>query len=128
MNAVYQDEAVRIIAANPLHYALLSGYRFLMLWFDWNVDEAYGLGTNATDYFIMAEQLLLLAMVGVGLRKWQSTWPLLVSIAALVLSHMMVIGRLRYALPVMPLTVSLGALGVAQVGQGLRLIFYDKPC
>jgi hypothetical protein len=127
MNAVYQDEAVRIIAANPLHYALLSGYRFLMLWFDWQVDEAYGLVANATDYFIMAEQLLLLVMVAVGLRKWQSTWPLLVSIVALVLSYMMVAGRLRYALPVMPLTVSLGALGVAQVGQGLRPTLYDKP-
>jgi hypothetical protein len=127
MDAVYRDEAVRIIAANPLRYTLLSGYRFLMLWFDWKVDEAYGLVTNATDYFVMAEQLLLLVMVVVGLRKWQSTWPLLVSIVTLVLCYMMVVGRLRYALPVMPLTVSLGALGVAQVGQGLRLTLNDKP-
>jgi hypothetical protein len=98
-----------------------------MLWFDWKVDEAYASVTNATDYFVMAEQLLLLVMIAVGLRKWQSTWPLLVSIVALVLSYIMVAGRLRYVLPVMSLTVSLGALGVAQVGQGLHLTLYDKP-
>jgi hypothetical protein len=120
MGAVYQDEAVRIIAANPLRYALLSGYRFVVLWFDWGVNAAYGQDVAAFDYIEMAQQLLLLIAGVVGLRnKWRFAWPLLVSIIAFTLGHMALMGRLREIIPVMPLTVSLAALGVAQVGQRL---------
>jgi hypothetical protein len=121
MDAVYRDEAMRIIAANPLKYALLSGYRFLMLWFDWGVNEVYAGKNTAVAYIVMAQQLFLMVMAVVGLRgKWHSTWPLLVSIVAFTIGHMVLMGRVRLILPVMPLTVSLAALGVAQVGQRLR--------
>jgi len=124
MDAIFRDEAVRIIAANWLHYAVLSAYRFFMLWFDWKVAVSYGLATNARNYLVMAQQFLLLIVAGVGLRgKWRSTWPLLVSIIALTLGHMAVVGKVRYVLPVMPLIVSLGALGIPQVGQILRGMF-----
>jgi hypothetical protein len=116
MDLIYREEAMELIRAHPLRYGLLSAYRFLPLWFNWGVREAYGREPSPTDYAIMAYQgiLLLLALSGFY-RTPERTWPLWGSILALSLIYMAVNSRLLYLTPVMPLIISLSADGGMQL-------------
>jgi hypothetical protein len=119
MNRIYTREALTIIGRWPLRYALLSAYRFLPLWFNWGVREAYGVHPRLPDYLLMAEQglLLLAAMVG-SRRLGRQARPLVVSVAAFSLVHMLVNAQLRYLAPVMPLTMALGGAALAPLLEG----------
>jgi 4-amino-4-deoxy-L-arabinose transferase-like glycosyltransferase len=112
MDLTYRGEALQIIKAHPAQYVLLSAYRFLPLWFDWKVAQAYGRPVKRYDYLIMILQavLLILAFVGVR-RKAALTWPIWGSILAISLAYMAVDARLLYVMPVMPLVISLGGVG-----------------
>jgi hypothetical protein len=120
MDVVYRQEGLKIIAANPVHYVLLSGYRFFMLWFDWRVSEAFGYQMGFTEYAMMAAQAILILLALVGLRKnLRLTWPLWASLIMVTLAYMAVDSRMLYTGPVMPLAMSLSALGA------IRLV--DRP-
>ena len=110
MNAVYTSEALRIIEARPLRYLRLCVHRFLPLWFNWGVLEAYGVRSRLRDYLLAGEQafLLLLAAGGLGYLG-REAWPLAASVAAYSVAHMLVNSQLRYIVPVMPLVIVLGA-------------------
>ncbi len=124
MDDLYRYEALRIILANPLRYALLSGARFFMLWFDWTVNAAYGLRETGSDYVMIVQQALLLVAAAFGLRgRWPRARPLAMIVVAITLIHMAVISRMRYIIPVMPFTVTLGAIGCERVWLNLRMIF-----
>lgn len=118
MDAVYRDEAIRIIKAYPGRYVLASLARAPMLWFDWSVPQAYGAGYGAGGYLIWCQQLLLLlaALRGTGHLRGRA-WPLAGGVAAFTLLNMLVIGRLYLLIPVMPLIVALGATGCAATRQ-----------
>jgi hypothetical protein len=65
----------------------------------------------------MAEQAVLLALALLG--AWRLTvvgLPLSASIVAVTLAHMAVISQLRFVVPVMPLTMTLGAAGLLALG------------
>jgi len=111
MNGVYAQEALHIIGAWPLRYLHLCAHRFLPLWFNWGVLEAYGVGLKLRDYLVGGEQalLLLLAIGGLGYLGCEA-WPLAASVAAYSAAHMLVNGQLRYIVPVMPLIMVLSAV------------------
>jgi 4-amino-4-deoxy-L-arabinose transferase and related glycosyltransferases of PMT family len=112
MDLIYRDEALQIIKAHPAQYVFLSAYRFFPLWFDWKVAEAYGRPVKRYDYLIMILQAILLTLAFVGLQKKAVlTWPMWGSIVAISLAYMAVDARLLYVMPVMPLVVSLSAVG-----------------
>jgi 4-amino-4-deoxy-L-arabinose transferase-like glycosyltransferase len=114
MDAVYRGEALKIIAAHPVRYALLSAYRVLPLWFNWGYFESYGVSTSREDHFIMLFQALLLLLAFLGLRgNIRRTWPLWGSILAISLIYMAVDSQLLYLMPVMPLAISLSAAGAS---------------
>jgi len=116
MDRVYIGAALKVITAHPLRYIALSLWRFLPLWFDWQIDEAYGTRTPHLDYYEMAVQGLFLVTALIAIRKnWQHSWPLWSSIAIYCLSYMAVVGQLRYLIVVTPLTISLSAIGCWQV-------------
>ncbi len=116
MDTVYRDEALRIIETYPLRYMMLSLARLPMLWFDWTVPEAYGYPRYLSDYVLWCQQVLLLltAVVGIGSLRWRA-WSLAISVVAVTLLYMAVIGRLYLLIPVMPLVVTLGAIGCAHL-------------
>lgn len=121
-DAVYRQTAVRLIEAHPLRYMLLSASRFLMLWFDWTVNAAYG---GSPGYFTVAQQGLLLLAAIIGLcAAWRRTWLLGLSIIAVTILYMAVVGRVLYLVPVMPLTIVLCAIGCQRIGQ--HLVALDK--
>ncbi len=121
MSAVYQREALRIIAAYPVRYLALSAYRFLPLWFDWQVPEAYGTHTTRWDEVIMVLQASLLALALVGLASsWRQSWPLAMAVVVTSAEYMAVISLMRYIVPVMPLVIILSATGMGRIATAWR--------
>ncbi|MCJ7584717.1 MAG: glycosyltransferase family 39 protein [Anaerolineales bacterium] len=112
MNNIYMQEALKVIEAHPVRYAQLVIYRFLPLWFDWQVDEAYGARTPHLDYYemIVMAFLLITALIAVW-KTWKLSWPLWVSIIVYCLAYMAVVGQLRYLIGVMPIVISSSAMG-----------------
>jgi hypothetical protein len=112
INNIYMREALKVIAAHPVRYAQLVVYRFLPLWFDWQIDEAYGAPSPHLDYYEMAVQafLLITALIAVW-KTWKRSWPLWTSIIVYCLGYMAVVGQLRYLVGVMPLVMSISATG-----------------
>jgi len=126
MDAFYRRQALRIIGAHPLRYLNLSLYRFLPLWFDWQVAEAYGRPTNMLRYALMVFQGLLLLGAFVGINgAWSRAWPLALSPLVVTLAYMCVVGQMRYVVPIMPLVLSLSAAGYLRLANdlGARLGF-----
>lgn len=121
MDLIYREEGLNIIKANPIHYALLSGYRFFMLWLDWRVSEAFGYSMGKNEYAIVLLQLILLIFTANGLRKnIRKTWPLWACLITVTLSYMAVNSRMHYIIPLMPLVISLASAG------GLLLIHKER--
>jgi hypothetical protein len=112
LEALYRDEAIAIIRAHPFRYAALSSYRFLMLWFDWGVNSAYGEPVTAFDFFAVVIQTILLVtlVMGVGV-SWGPSLPLAIAVTAAAVMHMAVCAHLRFLIPVVPLVVVLSAQG-----------------
>ena len=116
MDLAYRDEGVKIIKANPVHYVLLSGYRFFMLWFDWRVSEAFGYPMGFNEYMMVAVQAVLLFFAFTGAKNnLCGTWPLWASLILVTISYMAVNSRMHYTIPVMPLVMSLAAAGVLRL-------------
>ena len=112
MDTIYRQEALKIIREYPARYVLLSAFRFLPLWFNWGYFQAYGMRTPREDYWIMFFQAILLILALVGLRgNIRRTWPLWASILGICFIYMIVISRLDYLIPVMPLVMSLSGEG-----------------
>jgi 4-amino-4-deoxy-L-arabinose transferase-like glycosyltransferase len=120
MNNLYTREALKVIAARPLRYAELVIYRFLPLWFDWQIDEAYGANTPHLDYYEMAVQafLLVTAMIAVW-KTWRRSWPLWATIVIYCLAYMAVVGQLRYLVGVTPIVMGLSATGCSYLVGGV---------
>jgi 4-amino-4-deoxy-L-arabinose transferase-like glycosyltransferase len=112
MDSIYRTEAIKVILAHPVKYILLSGYRFLPLWFNWKIMEGDGHKTDWRGYATMVLQafLLIFALIGI-LRNLYPIWPLWAGIAAISLAYMLVESQLRYLLSVIPLILSLSASG-----------------
>ena len=116
MDSFYRKEAIKIISAHPFRYLQLAAYRFLPLWFNWKVLEAYGIPTGHHGYIIMGIQalFLVLACIEVGFHA-RRTWPLWGSIALLSLAYMTVDSQLLYLTPVIPLLISMSAGGAEKL-------------
>jgi hypothetical protein len=124
MDGVYRLEALQVIATYPVRYLALSGYRFLPLWFDWRVEEAYGRLTPVSFYRMMLQQAVIMIGALFGLRgNLRRTWPLVLSVGVVSLAYMAVNAQMRYIVPVMPLVISLCALGVLNLARFLGAVF-----
>ncbi len=104
MNEVFTKEAGRIIREYPQRYIVLSLYRFLPLWFDIGINEAYGQSPSTLDRLSMPPQftILILSIIGIVIA-WRYTWPLWLSIVVVNAMHMAVNARVRFLVVVIPL-------------------------
>ncbi len=110
MQTFYAASGLRIIRSHLGGYVLLSLYRFLPLWFDVSVHEAYGQKFGLLDGFTVIEQaFLLLAVLVSGYLHRKQFWPLVLSIVLATGAYMAVDAQLRYLTDVMPAIVILAA-------------------
>ncbi len=123
MDLVYREEGLKIIAANPVHYILLSGYRFFMLWFDWRVSESFGYNMGLVEYAVALLQLTLLIFAFIGSKNnLPEAWPLWASLIMVTISYMAVNSRMHYTIPIMPLVISLAAAAVFRVKIDMKVM------
>lgn len=120
MQAFYTASGLQIIRSHPLGYVLLSLYRFLPLWFDVSVHEAYGQKFGLLEGLEMVEQafLLVLALIGAYLHRRQF-WPLIVCVALASGAYMAIDAQLRYLTDVMPAIVILAASAITLIDRRL---------
>jgi 4-amino-4-deoxy-L-arabinose transferase-like glycosyltransferase len=119
MQAFYAREGLRLILEHPLAYARLVCFRFLSLWFNASVKAAYGdFSFDSSDVLRLTEQLILLLAASAGAVRWRRTlWPYSVAILLACGGYMLVDAQNRYLVEVMPLIVSLAAVGVVARGE-----------
>jgi hypothetical protein len=115
---VFKDLATTWIAAHPGRYAQLCGIRLLKsLWIDWDNPKSYKL-----PYIVSRALLLLICVPGLWLA-WRRRWSL--GYAALLfglclLTYTLTITAARFALPLEPLQLGVGALFLVAVAAKLR--------
>ena len=113
---IYRDGAIARILANPEEYIELFFYRFLPLWFNIGVLEQYNKNMTILDQLIVLQQLVLLLLFLVGVRKGDWFTRLIAgSILIFLLSYMAVDSQLRYLLPVAPLVIVIGVYGLFDI-------------
>jgi hypothetical protein len=114
MNSIYATEGLRIIAAWPLRYISLCAYRFLSLWFNQGVPEAYGKQPKLPDRLLVLEQAMLLLLAIMGMRRLgRESRPVVAGMGSYCLTHLLLISELRFIVPMMPLLMILSAAALA---------------
>lgn len=113
MDTVYAHEGVRTLKAHPGRYVALSFWRLIPLWTNWGVNQAYHKPIDITDYIVVAQQLILLVLLVLGLRHlgW-GHWPLFAAIAVEVAAYTALVAQVRYLMPVMPLVIAFAVAGL----------------
>lgn len=110
MQDLYMQAGLQIIRQHPLQYIGLSLYRFLVLWFNASVKDAYHMSTGLKDVLTVIQQaFLLLAILAVGLGKFKKNWPLLLILVLGSGAYMVIGAQLRYLVDFMPAVVILAA-------------------
>lgn len=113
MQSFYMNAGLQIILQHPLRYIGLSLYRFLFLWFNISVDEAYSPRLSLADYIVIIQQAILLIgiMIGVGGNQ-KKYWPLILILVLGCGAYMAISAQVRYLVDLMPVVLILSALAV----------------
>ena len=110
MNALYSAAGRKLITAHPTRYVKLSLYRFLPLWFNWRVNDAYGKPMSLFDHVMTLQQVILLALLLLGLwRRFNGRPAIAIGVLLYCLLYMAVVARLRFLVPAMPMVMIGGA-------------------
>lgn len=115
VDAIFQREALKIIANHRGEYAELVLFRFLPLWFNIGVLEQYGQTMMVLDYIVVIQQAILLFIFLVAL--WKGDWflrLLALSVPVFMFGYLAIDSQLRYMLPVMPLIISISVVGASR--------------
>jgi hypothetical protein len=113
MDSFYFNNAIHIILGNPADYLKLSIYRFLPLWFDVGVKEAYGTVPKPIDLLMTFQQLMLLIAIILGISKRTSlAWPYSLAAALFCGAYMAVDSQLSYLVGIMPVLVILASFSL----------------
>lgn len=110
VDAIYRAEGSAIVAAHRWEHLTLSLWRAVPLWTNWGVVQAYGEAWKPVDTAMLVLQvaLLLLFVAGLASEGRRATLPGLL-VAVFCASHMLVVCRMRYLMPVMPMVMMVGA-------------------
>lgn len=120
MDVVYRSEALNIIRAHPTGYLLLSAARFIPLWFDYGVEQAYGNPYDWDEQLVAVENAIILLLMVIGwLAAKRIATPLVMGIVIYSMTYMLVIARMRYAVAIMPLVLVVAMIGAGYVVQCL---------
>ena len=117
MQSIYMKAGLQIIAQHPFQYLGLSLYRFIVLWFNTSVNEAYNMKYILSDYAAIVQQtLLLFGVMFSAARNLEKNWALIVSLLLGCGAYMAIDAQIRYLVDLMPAIVILSALSMANLG------------
>lgn len=115
VDAIFREEAVKLILENPVSYVRLVLYRFLPLWFNIGIREQYNDQMSALDYLVVLQQLFLLVVFVLGLWRGNKLLRLFgLSFLAYSMSYLTVGSQLRYLIPLMPIVIVISSIGIAE--------------
>lgn len=109
MDTFYKAEVLKIIKAHPVRYLQLSLYRFVALWTDFEVQRG-----QLFWQLVAVENGVLLLLAGLTAvrhlpHKPIHLLPLILLIAYFAATHSLIIARMRYIMPILPLVMGLAA-------------------
>jgi 4-amino-4-deoxy-L-arabinose transferase-like glycosyltransferase len=113
VDAIFQREALKLISANREEYVELVLFRFIPLWFNIGVLEQYDQQMMLLDYFVVLQQAILLFVFLIAL--WKGDWFMRIlafSVPVFMFGYLAIDSQLRYMIPVMPLVISIGIVGL----------------
>lgn len=116
MDKVYLQEGMAQVKKSPAKYLRLCGYRFMQLLTNIDVKATYGVKLGLIDRVSLAQQLLYLVLATVGmflLRKQQ--WPWILAIGVQIAGYSALVAQWRYAIPIMPLFITFGAVALTRL-------------
>jgi 4-amino-4-deoxy-L-arabinose transferase-like glycosyltransferase len=113
VDAIYQQEALKIIRSHLEEYVELVAFRPIPLWFNIGIPDQYGEKLAIFDILIVVQQaLLLLAFI---IAIWKGDWYirlLALSVLFFMFGYLAVDSQLRYMVTVMPLVIVVSVVGV----------------
>ena len=116
LQSIYMKAGLQLITQHPIEYLQLALYRFLPLWFNVSVNEAYGTGYYMADYLSYVQQFLFLLAVLFGISKhWRSMWPFILALVLGCGAYMAIDAQMRYLVDLMPAVVILSAAGLGSL-------------
>jgi 4-amino-4-deoxy-L-arabinose transferase-like glycosyltransferase len=110
-----RNAAVSYIVQNPRHFAELAALKFLRIWRLWPVHEAYR--TTAAVVVLVASLVPVLLLAGLDLYvNWsqrRQLSPVLLFGIGYTAFHMVLVGTIRYRLPLEPFLIVLAGAGAS---------------
>jgi hypothetical protein len=110
-----RDAALSYIVQNPQRFAELAALKFMRIWRLWPVHEAYR--TTVAVVVLVASLVPVLLLAGLGLYvNWSQLRrlsPLLLFGIAYTAVHMILVGTIRYRLPLEPFLIILAGAGAS---------------
>jgi 4-amino-4-deoxy-L-arabinose transferase-like glycosyltransferase len=108
-----RNAAVDYILAHPVHFVKMAGLKFIRMWRLWPANEGYANAKVIAVSVLSFVPVLLLA--GIGLLAARADWlrlsPILLFALGLTAISMVLVGTIRYRLPVEPFLLILAGLG-----------------
>lgn len=116
-----RDRAIEFIRSNPSRFAGLAARKFIRFWNLWPNAPGFDRGMYRWIAFASFTPVLLLGLASIYvLRKmWRDAIIMWLFICYYTAIHMVMIGSLRYRLPLEPLLVALAAACLASLARGV---------
>jgi len=120
-----RNAAIAYIVQNPQRFVELAALKFLRIWRLWPVHEAYRTTAAAVVLFASLVPVLLLAGLGLYVNRGQlrRLSPVLLFGIGYTAAHMVLVGTIRYRLPLEPFLIILAGAGASY----LVRCFVGKP-
>jgi 4-amino-4-deoxy-L-arabinose transferase-like glycosyltransferase len=114
----YRDAAVKYITEDPIRFIKLAGLKFMRFWRLWPFAEDYRTPVYVVGSVVSFVPVLILAIVYLvffSSGHLVRIFPLLLFIGYLTAVHMIMVGSMRYRLPLEPFLIVLAAAAITRL-------------
>ena len=114
----YRDAAIKYIAEDPVRFIKLAGLKFTRFWRPWPYAEDYRTPLYVVGSIVSFVPVLILAIIYLlffASGHFVRIFPLLLFIGYLTAIHMIMVGSIRYRLPLEPFLIVFAAAALVQL-------------
>ena len=114
-------EAVKVIARQPARYMLVSGLRFMRLWFN----IGYGVPSSMQTYMVLVVNAVLLILAVSSFLFFRGKWvrrsvPLVILVVFTTVVYSATQALVRYSMPVIPFIMVFASFTITQLAHRYR--------